>query len=185
MSPKQGRKMVRVWDLYVRLFHWSLVAAVSWAWFGAKDPDALHAVAGYTACGLLASRLIWGVVGFSYARFSSFVKRPKVVIDYLRSIARGNEARYLGHNPAGGAMIVALLTLICATCASGGLLNTDAFWGDERLQAVHQIFADGLLILVAIHIAGVLLASFHHKENLVWAMITGRKRKPTQDDIVD
>ncbi len=185
MNPKQGSNMVRVWDIYVRLFHWGLVGAVSWAWFGAKDPDSLHTVAGYTACGLLIARLVWGMVGSSNARFSSFVKHPKVVIAYLKSTASGNEARHLGHNPAGGAMIVALLTLICATGASGWMLNTDTFWGDERLQTVHEAFANGLLILVAVHIAGVLVASFHHKENLVLAMITGRKRKPAPDDIVD
>ena len=177
--------MVRVWDIYVRLFHWGLVATVSWAWFGSKDPDSLHTIVGYTACGLLISRLIWGVCGSSNARFSGFVKHPRVVIAYLISIVSGHEPRYLNHNPAGGAMIVALLTLICATGASGWMLNTDAFWGDEWLQTVHQTFANGLLALVVIHIAGVLAASVHHKENLVLAMITGRKRKPSPDDIVD
>jgi cytochrome b len=117
-----------------------------------------------------------GVFGTPYARFSQFVRSPRSVLAYLKAIARGGEQRYVGHNPAGGATVVALILTMTATSTSGWAPTTDAFWGVTGMQRLHSALADGLLLLVCAHLAGVMLASFRHRENLVVAMINGQKR---------
>jgi cytochrome b len=178
MKPEgpDGADRVRVWDAFVRLFHWSLVVCFATAWLSANASDDLHMLAGYAAGGLVLMRLVWGVIGTRHARFSSFVRSPGTVLAYLRAIAQGTEARHLGHNPAGGAMILALLAGIIATALTGWLLTTDTFWGVTWMQHLHHWSADAVLLLVAGHLAGVALASLRHRENLVGAMIVGQKR---------
>ncbi len=174
----------RVWDAFVRIFHWSLVASFAVAFVSGDDWKSLHIWAGYAAGALIAMRLLWGLVGTHYARFTQFVKPPLVVASYLRDIATGREARYLGHNPAGGAMIVALLATLAGLCISGWLLTTDAYWGSKAMEEIHETLANVALALVGLHVVGVLLASLRHHENLVRAMITGRKRAAGQIDVV-
>ena len=173
----------RVWDVFVRVFHWSLVASFAVAWISGDDWKALHIWAGYSAAALIAMRLVWGVIGTHYARFSHFVRSPLVVAGYLKDVATGREARHLGHNPAGGAMIVALLATLIGLCVSGWLLTTDAFWGSEAMEGIHETLANFALILVGLHIAGVMWASLRHHENLVRAMFTGKKRAPASGDV--
>lgn len=110
---------VRVWDPLVRIVHWGLLAAVATAWFSAEESEAVHAWAGYAVAVLVTSRIVWGVVGTREARFASFVRGPRAVLDYLRGLARGDSRRHLGHNPAGAAMTIALLAALLATTASG------------------------------------------------------------------
>ena len=167
---------IPVWDPFVRLLHWSLALSFIVAWFSANSWDILHIWAGYAAGALLLSRVAWGVVGTPYARFSQFVRSPRSVLAYLRAITHGGEQRYVGHNPAGGAMVVALILMMSATSITGWALTTDALWGVEWMQELHNALAHGLLLLVCAHLAGVMLASFRHRENLVAAMINGRKR---------
>lgn len=174
---------VRVWDPLVRLFHWSLVLSFAVAWLSANLWEDVHVWAGYVAGALVVVRIAWGFVGTSYARFSQFVHPPRAVLTYLKAIARGTEPRYLGHNPAGGAMIVVLILATLATAFSGWLLTTDAFWGVRWMQHVHNIVAHGLILLVAFHVAGVVLACYRHRENLVAAMIFGHKRPSSAEDI--
>lgn len=176
--------LVRVWDPLVRVFHWGLVLSVAVAWFSAHPWEALHYWAGYAAAALVVVRLVWGIVGTRYARFSHFIRHPRHILDYLRAIVSGSEARHIGHNPAGGAMIVALLVTLLATAFTGWLMTTDAFWGDEFMQKVHDLIAHGLLALVVLHLGGVVLASIRHRENLPRAMVSGRKRPPEAGDIV-
>lgn len=173
----------RVWDTFVRVFHWSLAASFAVAWISGDDWKSLHIWAGYAAAALIAMRLVWGLAGTHYARFSQFVRPPLVVASYLRDVATGREARYLGHNPAGGTMIVALLVTLVGLCLSGWLLTTDAFWGSEAMEDIHETLANLALILVGLHVAGVVLASIRHHENLIRAMITGRKRAPDSGDV--
>ncbi len=175
--------MIRVWDPFVRTFHWALSASFAVAWLSSKDAEGLHNAAGYVAGALVALRVVWGFVGPGYARFAQFVRSPETVIDYLRAIKHGSERRYIGHNPAGGAMIVVLLAATAATAVSGWLLTTDAFWGSTALQRVHSALAHGVLALVVIHLGGVALASLHHHENLVRAMIVGVKRAAGPGDV--
>jgi cytochrome b len=174
---------VRVWDPLVRLFHWSLVLSFAAAWLSANSWENLHIWAGYAAGGLVIMRVVWGFVGTPYARFSQFVHPPGTVLAYLRAILKGSEPRCVGHNPAGGAMIVALMLAMLSTAFTGWLLTTDTFWGVVWMQHVHHYLAHGLLLLVGFHLAGVLLASYRHRENLVAAMISGRKRASDAGDI--
>jgi len=175
--------MAPVWDPLVRAFHWTLVASFAVCWLSAQAWEDLHAWAGYLAGALVLARVVWGFVGGGYARFSQFVRGPRVVFAYLGAIARGREARFVGHNPAGGAMIVALLAAVAATAASGYALTTDAFWGSSGAQRLHSLIAHGLALLVVGHLAGVALASLRHRENLVRAMIFGNKRAPEPGDV--
>ena len=172
---------VRVWDPLVRLFHWGLVIGFTIAWLNTED-KALHKGAGYVVLALVGVRLIWGFVGSRHARFRDFVPRPKELLAYLKSLPSGQPRRYLGHNPAGGAMIVLLLTMLILTGGSGWLMTTDAFWGIEWLEDLHEAAANLTVVLVFAHVAGVLFSSLAHRENLVAAMITGRKRAEAAPD---
>lgn len=169
---------VEVWDPLVRVFHWSLATLFIVAYATGDDIEKVHVAAGYTIAGLVAFRVIWGLVGPQHARFSNFVRSPRETLSYLRDVALLRAPRYIGHNPAGGAMIVALLLMIAGSCVTGYMLTTDAWWGSKALGEVHETFANLTIGLVVLHVLGVLIASFEHGENLVKAMVTGRKRAP-------
>lgn len=171
---------VRVWDAAVRVFHWSLVTSFAVAWL-AEAGESLHEIAGYVVLALVAFRLVWGLVGAVHARFANFVPSPNVLIGYLRAMLAGRSKRYLGHNPAGGAMIVALLIMVALASGSGWLMTTDRFWGENWIEDTHEILSELTLVLIGLHVVGVLVSSFAHRENLVAAMITGKKR-PEPDD---
>jgi cytochrome b len=175
-TSEEGASTVKVWDPIVRLFHWSLVIAFTIAWLTGDELKRIHEWAGYTIVGLLVLRIFWGLVGTPYARFGSFLYRPSAVMSFLLDTARFRAKRYLGHNPAGGAMIVALLTMLAATTATGIMMTSDAYWGVAWVEDVHELAANLALVLVGLHLAGVFVASVEHRENLVRAMITGRKR---------
>ncbi|GHF42429.1 cytochrome b/b6 domain-containing protein [Seohaeicola zhoushanensis] len=167
--------MVRVWDPVVRLLHWHLAAFILLAWLTADGMKTAHEALGYAIGGLVVLRLLWGVIGPRHARFASFVKGPAATLGYLDDLRRGRERRFLGHNPAGAAMIVALLAVVAGTVASGLLLESDAFWGSEMMEEAHEAAAILILVLVAVHVGGVIHASLRHGENLVFSMIDGRK----------
>lgn len=174
---------IRVWDPLVRTAHWTLVAAVAVAWATGDGWQALHESAGYGAAGVVALRVLWGfagrgLAGSAHARFSDFVRSPGAVVGYLRDVLRGRERRYLGHNPAGGAMILALIGTVLALGLTGWLATTDRFWGAEWLEEAHEALANLLPLLIALHVAGVLFGSIRDGENLIRAMVTGRKRAP-------
>lgn len=175
--------MIRVWDPLVRFFHWSLVASFAIAWLSAEEFDTLHEQAGYVAAGLIVFRLIWGLVGPRYARFAEFLKGPGTVISYFRAMVAGTEPRYLGHNPAGAVMIVVLLLGMAATAWTGWLMTLPQYARVEWVKESHEVLASGMLVLVALHVTGVFLASWRHGENLARAMITGRKRPAGPADI--
>ena len=168
---------VKVWDQFVRAFHWSLVALFITAYATGDEIEQVHIAAGYAIAALLALRAVWGFIGPTHARFSSFVRSPREVLVYLRDVALVRAPRYLGHNPAGGMMIIALIVMLTATCVTGIMMTTDAFWGAEWIEEVHGALANGTLGLIALHVIGVLVASFEHRENLVKAMVTGMKRR--------
>jgi cytochrome b len=166
---------VRIWDPVVRLFHWSLVAAFTSAWVTGDEVKDLHELAGYAIMGLLAIRIVWGFVGTAHARFTDFVYRPSAVIGYLLDTLHLKARRYLGHNPAGGAMVLALIATLLTVCATG-VTMAETNWGTAWVEDVHEVAATLALVLVGFHLAGVLITSIEHRDNLVWAMITGRKR---------
>ena len=185
---------IKVWDPLVRTFHWSLVFLFLLTYITEDDFLDLHVWAGYIIMALVTVRLIWGVVGSRYARFSDFVRSPAVVKAYLKEVLLFRAKRYIGHNPAGGAMVIALLLSVSLTLFSGLLIyGADefsgplAFWvggvGEgtaEVFEEVHEFFANFTLLLVVLHVAGVVIASLQHRENLVRSMINGYK-KPTKE----
>ena len=168
---------VRVWDVVVRVFHWSLVLTFAAVWLSSDDFVWLHKILGYGVLGLIGVRIIWGFIGGKYARFSDFVRSPATVAGYLKDTYKGRAARFLGHNPAGGAMIMALLLTLTVTGVSGWMSTTDAYWGVRWVEILHVLSADACIVLIAGHIAGVIYSSRTHGENLVKAMITGIKRR--------
>lgn len=167
---------IRVWDLPVRMFHWLLVVAFAGALVTAESERVrdVHVALGYAFIGLLVFRVAWGLVGSRYARFSSFAYGPKAVAAYLRSLWSRRPQHYLGHNPAGSLAIFAIIGLGLATGATGYAVYEDL--GGHWFEELHESAADAMLALAAIHVAGVIVASLLHRENLVSAMITGYKR---------
>lgn len=178
---------IRVWDPLVRVLHWTLVAAVAIAAATAeahgKPAHTVHEISGYVALGVIALRILWGLAGPRHARFGSFVRPPGVAWDYSRALAGGVEPRHLGHNPLGGWMILALLGMGLLAAGSGWLYVTDRFWGAEWLEETHEALGHALYGLVGLHVAGALFTGWRHRENLVRAMVTGRKRAPGPGDI--
>ena len=169
---------VRVWDPFVRIFHWSLVALFIIAFATGDESERLHLAAGYAIAGLVVLRLVWGFIGSKHARFNDFVRKPGEVAGYMRLAIRFRAPRSLGHNPAGGMMILALLAMLIGISATGFMMTTDAFWDVEWVEELHEGLVYVTLGLIALHVAGVVLSSIEHGENLVKAMITGRKRAP-------
>ncbi|MGD2118304.1 MAG: cytochrome b/b6 domain-containing protein [Chromatiales bacterium] len=187
--PNTSSQQVRVWDIAIRLFHWTLVLSFLIAYLTEDDWVGLHTNAGYLIGFLLLFRLVWGVVGSRYARFSNFIYRPSVVKRYLQQSLRFSAPRYLGHNPAGGVMVIALLLSLGITVITGIYLYgaTDfagpmagVFSGEfaaDLLEGLHEFFANFTLLLVFIHVGGVLYSSIEHGENLARAMLTGNKKE--------
>ncbi len=170
-------KRERVWDPFVRLFHWSLVAAFATAWW-VRDEAWIHEGAGKIVLLLIVARTVWGLIGTGSARFENFMRRPATVIKYVASIIRGKPEHFVGHNPAGAAMIGAMLLTLAATTISGILMSTTALWGNAWVELVHGTAAYAMLFLIAGHVLGVLAAAMQHHENLLWSMISGRKTVP-------
>lgn len=169
-------KTVRVWDPFVRIFHWSLVVLFAVAFASGDEIEWLHIRIGYAIAALVALRVVWGFVGTRHARFSDFICSPGEIAAYSGQALRFRAPRYLGHNPAGGAMVLALLVLVAGIAATGFAMTTDVFWGSQWLEDLHEGLVYTTMGLIALHVAGVVFSSLEHGENLVKAMITGRKR---------
>jgi len=189
---------IKVWDPFVRIFHWTVVVSFFIAYVTEDDLMWLHELAGYIILILVAVRVVWGIVGTRYARFSNFIYKPSIVKQYFKDSIHFKSKRYLGHNPLGGVMVILLLVMLVLTSWSGieaegseGLsaLNIELVksaiadddkhenGGSEVWEEIHEFLANATLFLVFLHVAGVIVSSIAHGENLVRAMITGRKRK--------
>jgi cytochrome b len=149
--------MVKVWDLPLRIFHWALAASVLTAWFSANVYDTMHEVSGYIVLALISFRLVWGFAGTRHSLFRSFVRPLQAVRRYMWHLARGRPGRYLGHNPAGAAMTVALLVSLAISTISGWMQITERFFGVSWVEAVHTYSSNFVLILVIAHVLGVFL----------------------------
>lgn len=232
---------VRVWDPLVRIGHWVLAGAFLTAYFSGDEFQDIHVIAGYTAAAVVVIRIAWGFVGSRHARFSSFVRGPDAVLGYLRGLFTGGAKRHVGHNPAGAAMILALLLGVGGTAISGmallaaeegkgplaGIVSAEPVRdraapiagqqsapgedgevkrsdddrerdrtgdtgeigehrdeadevgegeGGEAFESIHKAFVYFTLTLIGLHVAGVIASGVVHRENLVRAMVTGRKR---------
>ena len=208
----QYEATIKVWDIGVRVFHWSLVAFFAIAYItGEIETEDLHAFAGYVIIGLLAFRFIWGLIGTRYARFADFIYSPAEIIAYLKGLIARHPKHYFGHNPAGGLMVIIMLVVLVAISWTGlelyaveghgplaraelslaapvqanGMENDDEHEGmeseeEEFWEEVHEASVYFMLLLIALHVAGVVVSSIIHGENLVHAMVTGRKPKPLE-----
>lgn len=190
---------VKVWDPFVRIFHWTVVASFFIAYITEDEVMWLHELAGYTILAFVVARVVWGIVGTRYARFSNSIYKPSTVKQYFKDSLRFKSKRYLGHNPLGGAMVILLLVMLVLTSWSGieaegeGVSAGTAFnielvksafadddhenGGNEVWEEIHEFFANATLLLVFLHVAGVIFSSIAHGENLIRSMVTGRKRK--------
>lgn len=169
-----GRQLV--WDLPTRVFHWTLAASFMGAYVLSESERlrAVHVMFGYTVLGLVAFRLVWGLVGSRYARFATFAFGPGKALAYLRDLATRRAPDYTGHNPAGSWAIYLLLGLALATGVTGWL-NLEKVGGDA-MEEVHEVLANAWLAVVFIHVAGVIVGSLAHRRNLVATMLTGWRR---------
>jgi cytochrome b len=187
-------EQIRVWDPFVRIFHWGLAAVFFTAYLSGDEWLDLHTLAGYTALGLILVRIPWGIIGTRHARFTDFVRPPREALAYARDLVLGRARRHLGHNPAGGLMILAMLVAVALVALSGmallgaeegagplaGLMAGSPHWFEEGLEGLHEFLANLVLLLVGLHVLGVLVESLVHRENLVRAMFTGAK--PARDE---
>ncbi len=182
-------KLIQVWDLPVRLFHWTLVTSFFLAYITEDHWMGVHTFAGYTIGVLILFRLVWGLIGTKHARFSDFVRKPSDIKQYLKDVFFFRAKRYLGHNPAGGAMVIALIISLLITVVTGvvtyggkelagplaGVMMGMPESVGDAFEELHEFFANFTLFLVLFHVAGVVFASLQHKENLIRAMFTGKK----------
>jgi cytochrome b len=183
MSASRAEARILVWDAPVRVFHWLMVLSFAGAYLTAEGERwrLVHVTLGYTMLGLIAFRLVWGFIGSRYARFSEFVRGPAAVARYLASLVRGRPERHTGHNPAGALAILALLVMALAVVATGWASYEQA--AGKWLEELHEVAANLMLAVVFVHVAAVAVSSWLHRENLVGAMIGGRKPGSPQDAI--
>ena len=183
----KSQELVKVWDLPLRIFHWLLVAGFFVAYLTEDELLTVHVWAGYLVFGLLLFRLVWGFIGNNYARFSNFLCSPVKSVVYVKDVVALKAKRYLGHNPAGAAMIILLLVSLLITSITGfAVYGADQSAGplakivgsnyEELWEEVPEFFANLTLLLVFLHIVGVIVESFIHRENLAKAMWNGYKK---------
>jgi cytochrome b len=175
-NRRPADRTVPVWDLPLRLWHWALAACVLVAWFTPTVYDSLHRIFGYTVIGLLVFRLAWGFWGSRYSRFRMIGIRLRAAPSYLWNLRRGITGRYLGLNPAGTLMMVTLLLSLAVSAITGALSVTVTFFGVWWIEDTHAWASDAVIVLVVLHVAGVVGMGLLQRENLIRAMITGRKR---------
>lgn len=175
MKADSITRRILVWDAPTRLFHWLLALSFIGAYLTAESEQwrLVHITLGYTMAALVGFRLVWGMVGTRYARFASFIRSPAATLRYLTSIMRGRPEHHIGHNPAGALAIIALLLMACALAGTGWATYNDV--GGDWLDELHEGIANAMLALVGIHVLAVFASSWLHRENLVGAMISGRK----------
>jgi cytochrome b len=179
---------VPVWDAPVRVLHGVIVASFVLCWASAIEAFSSiglwHEPAGWVGLGAVLLRLIWGLVAPGrHARLASFVRRPRTVLAYARRVRAGSAPRHIGHNPLGGWMAVVLWVCIVLLALTGWLYTTDAFFGDAKVEAVHEALAWAMLALVLLHVAGAIVTGRRQRENLIASMWHGRKRAPQQGDV--
>lgn len=195
-GTRRKARPVPVWDRFVRVFHWSLVGLIAVAAATGFLGDAtwvdVHVWGGTAALALVAARVIWGLTGTTHARFSDFVAGPRAILAHIRALAAGRAGRHFGHNPLGGLMILALLAMIVALTATGvvvlgGVLKSGpvafatSFATGWDVRGIHKILAIGLLAMIGLHVAGAVFESLRTRENLVRAMVHGRKESRPGD----
>lgn len=182
-SPVLGVGRVRVWDPIVRLFHWTVAGGVVANLTFLEHARTPHIYVGYVVVAAVAVRLVWGLFARGHARLASFIPGPRAFVGYARALLARRDPRYLGHNPAGAAMAILLVLLILILGSTGYMMGTDRFWGVGWVEQAHKIAANAILVASLVHVAGAIVESMRHRENLALSMITGDKRAATGTDI--
>jgi cytochrome b len=206
-------KSEKVWDIFVRTFHWTLVGSMIGLYLSGDDFESVHTILGYFVICLVLLRIIWGFIGAKHARFHDFLYRPSKTYHYLKSLINGNPTHYIGHNPAGGLMVIVMLLSLLVTAFTG--LKTLGSEGkgpltnagisilrfahadededddddqtykashhqknqkEEFWEEIHESMTSFMIFLIITHLVGVIVSSWIHKENLILAMINGRKK---------
>ena len=174
-TPITHARPVRVWDPFVRIFHWSLVTCVALNEFVLEAGETAHQWAGYVASALVIARVGWGLVGSRHARFADFFPTPERLQRQIAALLQGRLHPYVGHSPLGALMMLALMALVVALGITGWLQGTDAYWGDEGLQELHERLANALLAAAVVHAAAALVLGRLERIRLIRAMVTGVK----------
>lgn len=182
-AERRTTRSLKVWSAPVRILHAGLIAAMLVAWFSVDASSQLHEAAGYMALTVVAVRVAIGLFGKGRERLADFVRGPRRVARYLRLAMSAQAPRHVGHNPLGGWMALALTTTVSAIALTGALFTTDRYWGSQALAQWHAALAWLFFGLVCLHVAGVVIMSLVHRENLIVAMLDGRKRPPQGSDL--
>ncbi len=178
MKPSATLEASRpVWDLFVRVFHWTLVVCVLLNSFVLDDGETIHQWAGYLASGLVVARVAWGFIGSRHARFADFFPTPGRIVRHVRGLWSGHAEFHWGHNPLGALMMLALMGLVLALGVTGWMQGLDAYWGEEWLQELHEVIGEALIILVGLHAVAALLMGRIERTRLLKAMVTGVKER--------
>lgn len=173
-TPKT--RQIRVWDILVRVTHWTVAAGITANLFFTEEGSEWHQYVGYTVVGLVVVRLFWGLVGTRYARFSDFLPTPSRIKRHLSDLgARRIDEQHLGHNPLAAIMMLALWAVIIGLGISGYLLEANVFGDKNLLEEIHETLANSLYLLVPLHIVSAIVMSYWERQNLVKSMITGNK----------
>jgi cytochrome b len=183
MRFAKQKQLVMVWDWPVRVFHWLLVTSFTGAWLTSENEaqQMLHYAFGYSACALVVLRVLWGIVGTRYARFSEFVKGPRATFQHIKSMLAGQTTTELGHNPA-GALAMVLLMVLTLLIGLTGYWSVKEFLG-EWMSEAHEVLANLALVVIAVHVLAAILMSYLQRENLVKSMVTGNKNGTTEQGI--
>lgn len=177
MPTASTDKSQPVWDRFVRVFHWTLVSSVLLNYFVLEEGEAPHEWVGYLATALVVARAVWGVIGSPHAHFAAFFPTPARLRRHVQALHSGQPEHHWGHNPLGALMMLLLMTLVLALGVTGWLQGTDAFFGEEWLQELHEGLAHGLLISAGLHAAAALVMGRLERTRLVKAMVTGVKER--------
>ena len=180
LSDAPHTKQVRVWDILVRATHWAVAAGITANLLFTHKGSELHQYVGYTVVGLVVIRLLWGLVGTRYARFSNFFPTRSRIKHHLSDLSvRRTDEQHLGHNPLAALMMFSLWAVIIGLGISGYLMEAKVFGGRDVLEAIHEILANSLYLLVPLHIAAAIAMSYWERQNLIKSMITGNKTVTT------
>ena len=177
---------MKIWDLLVRLLHWLLVITFIMSYTSKEQNYPLHLYSGYSLLGIIIIRFIWGFIGTYHARFKNFIYSPTITYRYIKKLLTYQQKRYIGHNPAGGAMVMILLLMLLIISLSGIALDgaenragplgeSTLFYYTESIKNIHIYSSNITVGLIILHIIGVLYSSIKHRENLIWSMLSGYK----------
>ena len=176
-------RQVKVWDILVRFTHWTVAAGIIANLFFTEDGSDLHVYVGYTVLGLVVVRLLWGLVGTRYARFTNFFPTPTRLKRHLSALSvRRVDEQHLGHNPLAAIMMLSLWAVIIGLGVTGYLMETDIFshiqllGNKDVLEEIHELLANSLYLLVPLHIVAAIAMSYWQRQNLIKSMITGKKK---------